>query len=258
MNKKPSNKGYAKWLRDNHSVIINPGEKKYYESVSKKIRFDFEQSSFWKEFIENFNVYEMEYNSETDGYDLGIINFKPELLIKDFDSVLLKSYRKNIKYNKKWPDSPENGWILPDKFYSKINDIIRTTLIVRYLDGIDFMISKIGELSDVYGIKFKKYHVARTEGYYAVHIYITDEYEVPERMGYKTNTIEVEIEIQITTQLKDVIRKILFDYYKDRRINIKELNMDWAWDYEGEEFSANYLGHILHYLEGMIMDLRKR
>ena len=34
--------------------------------------------------------------------------------------------------------------------------------------------------------------------------------------------------------------------------------MKWQWDYKSDEFSANYLGHILHYVEGMIVEIREK
>lgn len=39
---------------------------------------------------------------------------------------------------------------------------------------------------------------------------------------------------------------------------MKPLDIKWQWDYESDEFIPNYLGHILHYIEGMIMEVRKR
>jgi hypothetical protein len=32
----------------------------------------------------------------------------------------------------------------------------------------------------------------------------------------------------------------------------------WKWDYKSDEFSTNYLGHILHYLEGVIVEIRNK
>lgn len=254
--KKPSYNNYIKWIRDVHGVIINEGEKKYYETVSNVIKEDFEKSSFWVELVSKLNKFETEYESLT-GYELGILNFKPTLKVKEFDSVLEKSFRKNIKMNRIWPNEPKNGWIFPNNFYSKINDVVRTSLIVRYLDGIEFMSGKIHDLSNKHGLTFEKHQEARNEGYYAIHTYIGGKYEIPERKGYNTETIDVKIEIQLTTQLKEVIRTIIHEYYKDNRIKYAEKDMQWAWNYEGEEFAVNYLGHKLHYLEGMIMNIRK-
>ena len=70
--------------------------------------------------------------------------------------------------------------------------------------------------------------------------------------------MDIPIEIQITTQLQDVIRKLLHIYYEERRKKITEDDIKWQWDYKSDEFVANYLGHILHYVEGMIMDVRSK
>ena len=35
-------------------------------------------------------------------------------------------------------------------------------------------------------------------------------------------------------------------------------DMKWQWDYKSDEFTANYLGHILHYVEGRIVELRDK
>ena len=71
--------------------------------------------------------------------------------------------------------------------------------------------------------------------------------------------IEFSFEIQVTTQLQDVILKLTHKIYEDRRQKGKDdSNKMWQWDYESEEFSANYLGHVLHYIEGMIMGVREK
>lgn len=256
-NQKPPYEKYKKWLRDNYKIRIDRRLLNNYDAVTRTIKKDFEKSDFWKDLINDLPVYEMEYRSQN-GYELGVMNFQPEIQIKNFDSALNKSYRKNVKFNKKWPDAPSNGWIFPDKFPEQINDIIRTSLIVRYLDGIDFLVEKIRLLSEKHGLRFEKYQEARNDGYYSIHLYVEERYEIPPISGYKPGVIKAKTEIQVTTQLKDVIRNIIFESYKDRRMHQKTMGMDWAWDYESKEFSTNYLGHILHHLEGMIMDIRKK
>jgi hypothetical protein len=49
----------------------------------------------------------------------------------------------------------------------------------------------------------------------------------------------------------------LHKYYEERRKRIKEENIKWQWNYKSDEFTVNYLGHILHYVEGMIMEVRE-
>ena len=78
-------------------------------------------------------------------------------------------------------------------------------------------------------------------------------------MTWDTERIDVSIELQITTQLQEVIRKLLHSYYENVRKRAGEReDVKWQWNYKSEEFAANYLGHILHYIEGMIMEVRER
>ena len=106
-------------------------------------------------------------------------------------------------------------------------------------------------------VKCKVDYEAKEEGYYAAHMYATDKYEIP-KMELGTEFVVVNIEIQITTQLQEVILKLLHKYYEERRKQEKLIeNIKWQWDYKSDEFATNYLGHILHYIEGMIMERRE-
>ena len=118
------------------------------------------------------------------------------------------------------------------------------------------MIEKIKSLCDQCKIDCKTYLEAREEGYYAAHLYTKQECEIP-RETWDTEIINVPLEIQVTTQLQEVIRILLHKYYRKRREKTDESHMKWQWDYTSDEFVANYLGHILHYVEGMIMEIRE-
>lgn len=247
---------YKKWLKEKHGIEISDRAKTHYISVTSRIKQDFENSKFWIYFNENLKVYEHEYLLIS-GYPLLMPGFKPNILVKSFESFLLKTFRKNILQNKNWPNEPNGGWILPDNWFIKINDIIRTLFAVKYLDGVEFMINKIKSFCEQNGMLCEAFLEAREEGYYAAHLYMEREFEIP-KVTWDTEKINVTIEIQITTQLQETIRILLHKYYDERRKKIKEEDMKWQWNYKGDEFVANYLGHILHYVEGMIMEIREK
>ena len=248
---------YKKWLKEERRIEISDRTRMYYESVTSRIKMGFEKSNFWTQLTENIREYDGEYLVKT-GYRLLISEFKPEVYIKPFDSFLLRTFRKNILENNLWPKEPEDGWISPNNWYSRINDIIRTLFVVKYLDGVDFMINKVKPLCEQHGAECKVFLEAREEGYYAAHLYTKQEFEIP-RVTWDTEKVDVSIEIQITTQLQEVIRRLLHKYYEDRRRRIrKEEDMKWQWNYRSDEFVANYLGHILHYVEGMIIEIREK
>lgn len=259
MNKgKPKNiDEYKKWLKEEHRTEITDSIQTYYDLVTNSIKLDFEKSDLWIHLSENLREYNDKYLMET-GYPLLIPVLKQELYIKPFDSFLLKTFRKNILDNNQWPNEPKGGWVLPNNWYSEINDIVRTLFVVKFLDGVEFMINKIRTLCKQFSIECQVFLEAREEGYYAAHLYTCQKIEIP-KIDWDTERIDVTVEIQITTQLQEVIRKLLHKYYEDRRKRLTiEDDMKWQWNYKSDEFVANYLGHILHYVEGMIMEIRRK
>lgn len=254
---KPKNiEEYKKWLKDKFGIVIDAKTSTHYNSVSSKIKTDFEASKVWTDIIQNLNNFNNEYLSNT-GYQLLINEFKPEFVTKSFSSFFEKSFRKNIVLNNNWPDSPDKEWILPNNWFEKTNDILRTYFVVKYLDGVDFLMEKIIKMCKQNTLNCNNSFEARDEGYYAVHLYTKYQFEIP-KLDWDTENKSFSIEMQITTQLQDVISKLTHQYYEDRRIRINKTDKKWQWNYASDEFTVNYLGHILHYLEGMIMDVRQK
>ncbi len=254
---KPRNlEDYKKWLKSSHNVEVNTRLKNHYDLVANTIRKQFAESDLWTHLISNLPDYESEYLMKNK-YPLLMHVPKHEMLIKPFDSFIGKTFRKNVLLNNNWPDEPKNGWYLPDNWFSRINDIVRTTLVVKYLDGVEFMIGKINEISIQNNVGFKYFLECREEGYYAAHIYLKQNFEVP-NLDWDTKIINTSVEIQLSTQLQDVICKLLHKYYEKKRNSTEEKKEKWQWNYNTEEFAANYLGHILHYVEGMIMEVREK
>jgi hypothetical protein len=252
---------YKEWLKEERSIESLDIHKTYYESVTNIIKSDFAESACWKELTNNFIEYNDRYFIHK-GYPLFtseycVPGYNPKLLIKPFDSFLLKTFRINVINNELWPNPLIEGWVLPDNWYTKINDIIRTCLIVKYLDGVDYLINIIQTICGSLNLSCNSHLEAREEGYYAAHLYTKNEFEVP-CLSWDTNKITVSIEIQITTQLQEVIKTLLHKYYEERRKSIIEEDTKWQWNYKSDEFAANYLGHILHYIEGMIMEIREK
>lgn len=253
---KPKYEEYEKWLKDERDCEVIT--KRYYEEVTSTIKGTFQDSLLWKTLTNKHKYYSDKFLVESRGYGLWSDISKPvELEIKPFDSFLLKTYRKNILDNQNWPRQPKGGWVLPDNWFSKINDIVRTLFVVKYLDGVKFITEHFELLCKEFEVKCNIDYEAKEEGYYAAHMYAADKYEIP-KMELGTEFVNVNIEIQITTQLQEVIIKLLHKYYEERRKQEKlEENIKWQWDYQSNEFATNYLGHILHYIEGMIMERRE-
>ena len=247
---------YVKWL-DEKKVEISEKTKNQYLSVRDSIKKQFEKSPLWVELSKKLGDFHYEYKAHKNGYNLLMSLELPELDEKKYDSFFLKTFRKNILQNNNPFEEPDDGWIFPDNWYTKINDIVRTCFVVKYLDGVDFLANKIEKICDEKNIDYVTSFEAKEEGYYAAHISVLQNFAVPGPSWDSTN-INVWIEIQITTQLQEVIRKLLHSYYEDKRKTIVKEDVKWQWNYKSNEFATNYLGHILHYVEGMIVEIRDK
>ena len=247
---------YNKWLRDCHAVRRTSLSQARYESVANSIFQAFVNSTIWNTIINRVEHFEQQYYLDTE-YNLLATTSRPQVQVKPFDSFLLKTFRKNILQNPNWPDEPKDGWYLPDSWYSRINDIIRTRFVVKYLDGVEFLTEQMSVLLADHDCPSRVDFEAREEGYYAAHLYAPYKCEIP-REDWDTETVMAIVEMQVTTQVQDVIGILLHKYYETRRKRGEDSEQKWQWDYSSDEFAANYLGHILHYVEGMMMDIRER
>jgi hypothetical protein len=255
---------YKAWLNATKKVSIDQRIENHYELQTENIKKQFEESDFWQEFIKNFENFNIKYLSESKGYNLFLKQdgqrYVPKLEIKPYNSIIDKSFRKNVVNNTNFPKEPENGWVLPENWHLKINDVVRTSIAVKYLDGVDFLLKEFDTVCNKYDKKCSISREARWEGYYAVHISVPHKVKIT-NLNMESYECEIFIEIQITTQLQEIIKNLLHKYYNENRSQASDDPADkekWKWDYKSEEFATNYLGHILHYVEGMIMEIRER
>jgi hypothetical protein len=246
---------YKTWLQKQQRVEITARTKTYYESVTNSALRTIQGSQFWADLRGNLREIGDTYLLRT-GYLLFTSSDQPALLTKSFDSVVSKSFRKNVIANRNWPNPPQAGWILPENWFTRVGDLVRTLLVVKYLDGVRFLVERIEKIAQTTAAPCKCFFEARDEGYYAAHVYVSQKCEVPS-IAWDTELIDMRLEIQVTTQLQEVIRRLLHGYYETARES-KKSDMPWQWNFDKDEFFANNLGHILHYVEGMIVDVRKR
>lgn len=229
----------------------------HYNSAVLQIREGVKGAGAWQSLNDSLGVIDEKYRIKT-GYRLLVETSPLVLLDKSFTSFLDKTFRANVVKNTNWPDPPDGGWLLPQNWFTRIKDIVRCLLVVKYLDGVEFAGKEIVRLFESKSQTCEFDLEARFEGYYAAHlsalfpVSIADEDWVP-------RPTDVSVEIQITTQVQELIRRMLHAYYEKRRTAVPSGDRSsWQWDYKSTEFSANYLGHVLHYVEGMIVEIRDR
>jgi hypothetical protein len=245
---------YIFWLRDSHKVVVDDRTERYYDAVTRKMRGDFEASALWLGILGELQEWNDEY--ARNGYPL-LLGFDPALVPKPYASFLMKTFRKNCVRNDNWPGAPAGGWLLPVNWYSDVHDLVRTLLVVKYLDGVEFAMKKLLAYLDDNGIEAVGTLEARVEGYYAAHVVLSQDFEIP-REDWDTTHVTTGVEIQVTTQLQEVMRAHLHEYYDERRLQEPTDLVAWQWNYRTPEFSTGYLAHILHYVEGMIVEIRDK
>ncbi|WOH66044.1 hypothetical protein [Bradyrhizobium sp. BWA-3-5] len=177
------------------------------------------------------------------------------LLIKPFASMLDKLYRSNVLYNRQYPDAPAEGGIESSQLYEKIEDLLRTRLVCKYLDGPRFVCEDLKQFCDRNGIQSKFRELSTAAGYYAWHFYLQVSVEL--MLDTKVVPKNVWVEIQVSTQLAEVLTILTHELYEARRSSGPgPKNNDWKWDASSHDFRSAYLGHGLHLIEGVIQNLK--
>lgn len=174
-----------------------------------------------------------------------------KLYQKPFKSAIEKLYRNNIFYNRNYPNPPREGAIEIVHLYQRIDDLVRTRLVCKYMDGPRYVCDALSRHCTAHGIRSKFREISTDAGYYAWHFY----FQVPiviSLLGRVENT-NMWIEIQLSTQLADVIGTLTHGLYEARRAGRAASERQyWKWDAASQMFRAAYIGHGLHLLEGII------
>lgn len=255
----PSLEEFPYWMEKNLKIVIDGTHSRHYNIATIQMKEQLRKSCFWDLLCRKINECKDEYFGEHSTKLLKETR-EPivEIDVKPANSFIEKVYRENFIDNERFPKAPRGGWITPDNWFSRINDILRTTIVVRYLDGIRYIANRLEKLClDESRLRDKCRYLVKTEGYYAAHLYFNMEFEIP-GMGWDTKEVISPVEIQITTQVKEVIKDLLHPYYEEERLSKQPDEGLWQWGYENPEFARNYLGHIIHYIEGVMVQIRRR
>jgi len=251
----PKLEDYKDWLITARGVRPALVEEQFYESNAKSALDQFSSDAFWISLIGCLKDINSQYLIEKK--DFLISDFSPNLVHKPYGSFLEKTYRKNILSNPNWPDPPPEGWILPSNWFSKIGDIIRSTIIVRYLDGVTFLSKKVSDIAASVGTPCLQEYEGRIDGYYALHLSYQKDIVLIDG-DWNSLISEMRLEIQITTEIKQLVKALLHIFYEKSRLSHDQGESSWIWDYKSDQFSANNLGHMVHYIEGMLVQIRDR
>lgn len=210
---------------------------------------------FYKELSAQLAKWAEEYKAQT-GSDLFMENSRLNLIEKSYDSAINKSFRVNVISNECYPDPPKRGWATPENLPDYINDSVRGSLVCKFIDGPSYVSAQLAEYADALGLKNRQYSQEKDEGYYAYHFYAGFSVNLFDATG-RTRVADVDMEIQVTTQLQDVLRSLTHRFYEERRLQPEGDRSKWKWDYTSNRFRVGYLSHALHLLEAVIVESRE-
>lgn len=176
---------------------------------------------------------------------------------KPFNSVVDKLFRLNCNWNRNFPKPPKPDWLKCSDVFIRLDDLVRSTIICRYIDGPQEICDEIVAAATDAGLTANSLPRATNEGYYAHHINLKFPFELLGRDNV-AKQVDIAAEIQVTTQMQDVLKDLTHLYYSKRRLEtpIRE-TASHRWDFQSEGFRATYLGHTLHLIEGVIAELRQ-
>lgn len=219
------------------------------------------QSNFWNDFKQMLKEVEVEYRKNYNNLDLIPHPDRVILYNKEVKSVINKAYRISVVDNANpfGSDKYHREFVRPENIFKKLKDIIRTEIIVRYIDGIDIIVQRLNDLAKKYDYGINIIVKDDEVGYYAKHVYISYDSNIVD-FKFDPQKIKFTFEIQIRTQLQDAIKSILHSYYKQDRIKAIKAQSDrvWRWQFTKPRFATNYVGHILHFFDGLIIQIKNR
>jgi ppGpp synthetase/RelA/SpoT-type nucleotidyltranferase len=246
---------YIKWANKTLSVDFN-SERSHtiYETNIGNAYSVVSKHPFFANLTETLKQWESNYKRRTKS-PLLMNKIEFDLQKKPYRSAIDKSFRKNVLWNKSFPKEPKEGWVTDNNLYNYFNDGLRGTLTCKFIDGPKFLVGKLTELANRYSIPIEWYTQEKDEGYYAYHFYTTFEVAFIDKTWQPQQGL-IQVEIQLTTQLQDILRELTHQFYEQRRIESKTRGTSWKWNYKSNQFRASYLSHSLHLLEAYIVQAR--
>lgn len=245
---------YIDWIREVAGADFTGATQRLYKSNAAVALLAAQEHIFFSN-IENFlRSCEQEYVRVT-GSSLIMNEYSVKLVQKSYESAVNKTYRINIVNNRRLPGEPADRWVTPENWFAKLNDIIRGTIVCKYIDGPKFLAEKLEAYANHYQLENRYVSQQRDDGYYAYHFYV----KVPVELNnarMESDLVNLDIELILTTQLQEILYMITHRFYEDTRNQRLNDAASWKWDVKSNRFKAGYLSHTLHLLEAIIMELR--
>lgn len=203
---------------------------------------------YWRDVKQQVQSWKNEFRTLT-GDSLLIERDLPDFVSKSVRNIKDKLYREGRKDEKYKNEVFDEG--TPP--IPKINDLVRTRIPCRYIDGVEFLTGKLYNQASVLSLNPERHREGRLEGYFAQHINFTA--DVFYRIGGQSIPATVKCEIQIATQLSTIIwdtNHLIYERYRNSYDNQEE----WQWNPKDIRFIARQMGHTVHLVDGLLVQVR--
>ena len=204
---------------------------------------------FWAEIDKKLDQWRSEYRQATKGADLLARTGMPPFVGKSATSIKSKVFRKcraNLKKSEQIFSTA--GAPVP-----ALSDLVRTRIVCRYIDGVEFLATKMEMLAGEMGRNPKRDREGRLEGYFAQHL--TVDADVFFRIDKDAIPAKIRCEIQLATELATKMWDASHPFYEFARERDVPAE-SWQWNPTDPQFIANQLGHMIHLADGLIVQLR--
>ena len=135
----------------------------------------------------------------------------------------------------------------------RLNDLVRTRMACRYIDGVEFLAKKLTEIAAQTNCSVELSREGRIEGYFAQHITLGQ--SVIFRLAGHEQMATINCEIQLASELATRVWDASHPLYEDARTRSTSPE-EWQWKPTDPHFIANQLGHMIHLADGLLVQLR--
>ena len=257
---KPGSWGeFIVWATDQgFEVRDDEATKRHFDTLQVVLLNDIQKHPFFTQLSEALLAAEERYKARTSNPLLLEGNLAEfSLQTKSYASTIDKAYRHNVAWNGKWPKPPKAGWVLPTNWHSIFDDLLRGTIVCKYIDGPEAACEAMKSLADKLSIESEFASRQLDEGYYAYHFYAKIPAEISD-IAWKKHSVDLKVEVQVTTQLQEAARRLTHEAYAEQRSRLERDRDAWKWEHASDRFRAGYIAHTLHLIEGLIVELRDR
>ena len=238
----------SKWMAATTKEFPQTGNVDYWNIVDSNVKQwakEITVAQFWSETSRELEKWRTEYRAQTGSSLLSQAKI-PDFVSKSVESSIEKLQRK---YSEATIASAfTSGYPIP-----KIGDLVRVRLTCSYLDGVEFIADKLMDLAKLLGVKAVHEKQGKIEGYYAQHINITQ--DVLLKVAGATKAIQIDCEIQIATDMSTKMWDTSHGLYERTR-GAPDEAQNWQWKHTDPRFISNQLGHMVHLVDGLLIQLR--